>query len=226
MSLLNEGEDVLEFIDSKKMSFKQIELKSTIIHYSKIITKSMIYSYTRMENIDNCFICTNLISNIFWILLNYSYNIKLTMFLCDRAIILFNEYMEMISSAISKKLITEKKIKVNITDVKMFIYNKTIGPLKINDKKVSKSISKKMNNLKLSCLLMKKILKIVFINYKIYSTNLTITKKNKFDKKQKKKSNLENILNNTYTKLHLNLLNLYNNNGLLLEMIIDKYCKE
>ena len=37
----------------------------------------------------------------------------------------------------SKKLITEKKIKVNITDVKMFIYNKTIGPLKINDKKIS-----------------------------------------------------------------------------------------
>ena len=33
--------------NSKKMSFKQIELKSTIIHYSKIITKSMIYSYTR-----------------------------------------------------------------------------------------------------------------------------------------------------------------------------------
>ena len=55
MSLLNEGEDVLEFIDSKKMNFKQVELKSTIIHYSKIITKSMIYSYTRMENIDNCF---------------------------------------------------------------------------------------------------------------------------------------------------------------------------
>ena len=55
------GEDVnVEFADSKKMSFKQIELKSTIIHYSKIITKSMIYSYTRMENIDNCFICVNL----------------------------------------------------------------------------------------------------------------------------------------------------------------------
>ena len=156
MSLLNEGEDVLEFIDSKKMNFKQLELKSIVIHYSKIITKSMIYSYTRMENIENCFICTNLISNIFWILLNYSYNIKLTMFQCDRAIILFNEYMEMISSAISKKLITEKKIKVNITDVKMFIYNKTIGPLKINDKKISKSILKKMNNIKLSCFLQKK----------------------------------------------------------------------
>ena len=97
MSLLNEGEDVLEFIDSKKMNFKLLEQKSCIIHYCKIINKSMIYSYNRIDNIENSLICSNLISNIFWILLGYSYNIKLTMFLCDRAIILFNEYMEIIS---------------------------------------------------------------------------------------------------------------------------------
>ena len=190
MSLLNEGDDVLEFIDSKKMNFKQLEQKTCIIHYSKIITKSMLYSYKRMENIDNSLICVNLISNIFWILLNYSYNIKLTMFLCDRAIILFNEYMEMISSAISKKLITEKKIKVNTTDVKMFIYNKTIGPLRLNEKKQLKSISKRMKNIKLSCLLIKRILEIIFINYKIHSkTNLSLTKhSNSKNSKSKSKS--------------------------------------
>ena len=65
MSLLNEGEDVLEFIDSKKMNFKLLEQKSCIIHYCKIITKSMIYSYNRIDNIENSLICANLISNIF-----------------------------------------------------------------------------------------------------------------------------------------------------------------
>ena len=35
------------------------------------------------------------IHNLFWIILNYSNNLKLTMFLCDRAILLFNEYIVM-----------------------------------------------------------------------------------------------------------------------------------
>ena len=41
--------------------------------------------------------------------MNYTFNIKLTMFLCDRAIILFNEYVEMVSTALSYKFIKEKK---------------------------------------------------------------------------------------------------------------------
>ena len=60
------------------------------------------------------------------------------MFLCDRAIILFNEYVEMVSTALSYKFIKEKKIKLNILDIKIFIYNKTLGPIMLETKKISK----------------------------------------------------------------------------------------
>ena len=92
-----------------------------------------------------------------------------------------------------------------------FIYNKTIGPLKLNDKKTLKSTSKRMKNIKLSCLLIKRILEIIFINYKIHSkTNLSLKNSNTKNSKTKTKSknNLEYILNNIANKLYNNIYNL------------------
>ena len=104
--------------------------------------------------------------------MNYTFNIKLTMFLCDRAIILFNEYVEMVSTALSYKFIKEKKIKLNILDIKIFIYNKTLGPILLETKKISKRKVNIINELLLVKRISISIKQLLFsIFNKINSTN-------------------------------------------------------
>jgi len=160
---LSKEKDILEFIETKKYTQSKINIIRTYKLCCKIIKNSLLDSYKEIDKEDFSLICCDIVFNIFWILIFHTYNIKLTMFLCERAIVLYNEYITMLKTAFSDDIIRAKKIKIKITDVKLFIYNKTIGPLKLLDKR-SKTI--KMNQLiiaRKACIDMKILIQHIFI---------------------------------------------------------------
>jgi hypothetical protein len=130
--------DLLNFINKKRLGNNDVEPKKIFFLFTKSIRTSIINTYSQHRNILFTISCTDLITNIFWLIYNYSYNAKLTMFMCERAVLLFNEYIN-----ISKTYGNEK---TNLLDVKQFIINKTIGPLKLPSKENSYDISE-INNL-------------------------------------------------------------------------------
>ena len=121
-------QNILQFIDSKIQHSLKLHIPDILYYYNKIIGKSLVNTYEVLENLEYALICSDIVSIIFWILLEYTYNLKISLFLCDRAILYYTEYLEMFLTSIPNKEIQDK-IKLNFTDVKMFIYSKTIGPL-------------------------------------------------------------------------------------------------
>ena len=124
---------LLEFINNKCNKTDDTELKKLIFLYTKCLRIAINNTYNEQKNINYTLSCCELISNIFLIIYNYSLNIKLTLFMCERSILLFNEYLN-----ISKNYGSDK---VNLLDVKQFIINKSIGPLITRKKDNSKTLS-------------------------------------------------------------------------------------
>tara|TARA_B100000963_G_C22637803_1_gene678552 strand:- start:759 stop:1610 length:852 start_codon:yes stop_codon:yes gene_type:complete len=122
----NDNIDLLNFINKKKQDNIESEPKRIFFLYTKSIRTAIINTYTQQCNKSFTISCAQLIHNIFWLIYNYSLNTKLTMFMCERAILLFNEYIN-----ISKNYGNES---TNMVDVQQFIINKTVGPLKIENK--------------------------------------------------------------------------------------------
>jgi|TARA_B110000977_G_scaffold196396_1_gene276681 hypothetical protein len=122
----NDNIDLLNFINKKKQETVDPEPKRIFFLYTKSIRTAIINTYNQQGNKVFTISCAQLIHNIFWLIYNYSFNTKLTMFMCERAILLFNEYIN-----ISKNYGNES---TNMVDVQQFIINKTVGPLKIDNK--------------------------------------------------------------------------------------------
>lgn len=118
------------------------------------------------------------------------------MFLCDRSIDLFNEYMEMILAALNSNLLSQNKIKIKPTDIKLFIYNKTIGPITFQKMERLKNVTKmRIKQCKSACIIFQIIIKDVFVAYykqKITDNNVTY----KFAYEQKKNTEIEEIFDN------------------------------
>tara|TARA_B100000575_G_scaffold252443_1_gene220429 strand:+ start:4923 stop:5789 length:867 start_codon:yes stop_codon:yes gene_type:complete len=128
----NDNVDLLNFINKKTQEKCDNEPKKIFFLFTKSIRLSLISTFEQQQQISYAISCTDLIINIFWIIYNYSHNAKLTMFMCERAVLLFNEYIN-----ISKNYGNDN---TNLIDVKQFIINKTIGPLKLPSKLVNSSI--------------------------------------------------------------------------------------
>jgi len=119
----NDTDELLNFIKKKK-ELKETTYPSQLIYFfSKAIKASLVNTYKEQNNLDMALHCANIVNSIFILIYNYSYNIKLSMFICERSILLFNEYIN-----ISKSYNSDA---INIVDIKQFIINKSIGPLEI-----------------------------------------------------------------------------------------------
>tara|TARA_Y100000385_G_scaffold74451_1_gene75202 strand:+ start:711 stop:1553 length:843 start_codon:yes stop_codon:yes gene_type:complete len=160
MSNLCKEDQLLSFIEKKKNNDTVVDSKKMFFIYTKAIRNSITKTYDKLKNYDNVIYCTEMINSIFWIIVNYTNNLKLTMFLCERAIILYIEYISLSNNLNSNE-------EINILDVKLFIFKKTLGPLKLNFNDESnngtkqvilniKNISKYMKNMQY---------KIFFLNY-------------------------------------------------------------
>ena len=150
--------ELIDFINQEKV-YKKINSKKILNIFTKCIIKSIIELDNKFKNIKNkkktIISGINMIYNVFVILILYSNNIKLTIFLVERSVLLYSEFIIMSQD---KKMIDEICFLPNINDAISFSYKKTIGPLKING-------IHKCNNiiLKELCLLMKHIIINIYI---------------------------------------------------------------
>ena len=117
--------------------------------------------------------CCELSHSIFVIILKHTLNTKLAMFLCDRAKTLFIEYIN-----ISYEMGSNKNI--NLIDIKIYIYSKTIGPLQLSKYEIDRDMD--MNSTIIEE--QKKIAKMndLFILYKQFIYNIYTYLINNIDK--------------------------------------------
>lgn len=159
MSLFSKDKDLIDFLSQKKKK-KLINTELEVIdNYVKIINNCF------KNNTNNYIInieCSNTINYLFWFLLQYSNNLKLTMFLCDRAILLFNEYINM---TVENELLNIDQYNINFKNVKIFVYKKTIGPLDFSHITLSKLSSK--------VIVISKLVKIIII-YSFKNKDLSV----------------------------------------------------
>ena len=190
---------MLEFINSKIITSNKIQFNKVYQFFIKIMIKALICPTEKLTNYEYSTICYDIVFNVFWTLFNYTKNIKLTMFLCDRSIDLFNEYMEMILAALNSNLLSQNKIKIKPTDIKLFIYNKTIGPITFQKMERLKGITKlRIKQSKSACMIIQIILKDVFNIYYKQRLDNNIKENNiyKFSYQRKKLSEIEDIFDN------------------------------
>jgi hypothetical protein len=124
--MLNRGTELLQFIEQKRQTELDVHLEDIYSVYLDIIISSLNKSYDKLNHISFAISCTETTHLLFWIVLKYAKNVKLTTFLCDRAIVLFNEYIKMSKSTLLGN-------DINLGEIKHFVYKKTIGPLSIVD---------------------------------------------------------------------------------------------
>lgn len=141
--ILNDSNEILDFINKQCINADYPDDSKIITLFSKSIKDAIIKTFEQQNDIMLTISCVDLVHIIFIIIISYSHNSKLTMFLVDRCIILFNEYINVSHSYLTDKL--------NLIDVKSFIINKTIGPLTLNNSHISvKNVLSYLKNLYLS----------------------------------------------------------------------------
>ena len=201
MSYLSKTEELKNFINSKKLKINKLNLKKINFYYNKIIFDSLKKTYFKLLNLDYTLICSNIVSNIFWIVIYNNYNIKLALFLCDRSIELFNEYID-----IAKNKFLNNDL--NIQDIKLFIYKRTIGPIipTINIK--NNKIINNLNKIHKSSQLILKLFQNFFINIikeniKYHFDNIISILSNIIENLYLKNANyfLQNLINQTFKNI-------------------------
>ena len=160
--------DLINFINQEKKE-KKINGKKIFGYFNSCLIKTFVELNTKFINIENkndhIISAINMIYYIYFLLITYTNNIKLTIFLLERSILLFSEFIIMSQD---KKVIDEICFIPNSIDALSFAYKKTIGPLKLND--IIKS--KKNNYIKDISYILKNIYQQQFLN-----NNNNITKK-------------------------------------------------
>ena len=127
--------DLLEFIKNEKKRWNNIEAEKAPMIYTKHSSKTLIDIYSKLYNVSNLNLSKtietgmDLLFNVFWTLFAFTYNLKLTMFLSERAILLFTEFIVMSRNPLLNR---DMNFIPNINDAVMFSYRKTIGPLKLS----------------------------------------------------------------------------------------------
>ena len=143
--------ELIQFLNQEKLN-KKINIKKIYTFYNKCLIKSIIDLKSKFSNIENKNICIengiNMIYYIFFILIFYTNNIRLTIFLLERSILFYTEFIIMSQD---KKLIDQICFVPNINDALFFTYKKTVGPLELcnmkvkNDQLFIRDICKSMN---------------------------------------------------------------------------------
>ena len=132
-------EELITFINKEKLP-KKVHFKKIFRFFSKCLKKSiseMHNKFSDLSNINESIISgINMIYHIFFILVNYTNNIKLTIFLLERAILLYTEFIIMSQD---KKMVDEIYFVPNINDAVSFSFKKTIGPIIIKDLEINKT---------------------------------------------------------------------------------------
>lgn len=127
-------QDIVQFINQEKKKPNISDIQKVFRFFLKIMNRSCYDIYLKLKNINNLNLThiikcgSDLIWHVFWVIYSYSFNIKLTMFLSERCILLFTEFIIMSRNPI---LNNDLCFIPNTNDAMQFSIKKTIGPLKI-----------------------------------------------------------------------------------------------
>ena len=95
----NIKQDIVLFINQERRKSNINELPKVYKLFLKILTKSIFEIYSKIKNhkgLNLLYIIkcgTNLLWHVFWFIYIYSSNIKLTLFLSERSILLYIEFI-------------------------------------------------------------------------------------------------------------------------------------
>ena len=157
----NSSVELIQFINKERYT-KKINYKKIFRFFSKCLRKSIIEmnnKFSDLKSINESIISgVNMIYHIYYILIIYSNNIKLTIFLLERAILLYTEFIIMSQD---KSVVDEIYFVPNINDAISFSFKKTIGPIIINN---IDPLTKNMQFIKNVCVTLRNIYKMYFKN--------------------------------------------------------------
>ena len=170
--LLNK-QDIIQFINQEKKKPTIPDIHKSFKLFIKIMYKSLYDIYIKIKDLDINF--NNLINSgslliyhVYWIIYTNSYNIKLTMFLTERCVLLFTEFIIMSRNPI---LNNDLNFIPDINDAMHFSLKKTVGTLKVNyckNKKISELLTH-YRNISIEIKLIFKSVLSEILNYNVYS---------------------------------------------------------
>jgi hypothetical protein len=125
--------ELLNFINKEKNP-KKVNFKKIFRFFSKCLKKSISEMQNKFNDLsiqgESIISGINMIYHIYFILVSYTNNIKLTIFLLERAILLYSEFIIMSQD---KKMVDEIYFVPNINDAVSFSFKKTIGPIILSE---------------------------------------------------------------------------------------------
>jgi len=168
---LENNNDLLKFIENEKKQYNDFNNEKIINLFYKCFYKTLIEIHDKFKHIENynktVYIGSNIMFNVFWILLNYTNNLTLTIFLSERAVLLFSEFIILSKDP---KINKDLCYVPNLSDAINFAYKKTIGPIEISNLSIDKN-----NSIKNCCFLIKEIIQTLYIknnNISIYKNEI------------------------------------------------------
>ena len=164
---IENNSDLIEFINKEKLNYSALNHNKVFRYFTRCLIKTIkdinekfMDKNSEIDFKNGVIMGTNMLFHVFWILITYTNNIKLTIFLTERAILLFTEFILMSKEPNIKEDLCYSP---NITDAISFAYKKTIGALKTSELLVSSSTQ--IIYLKESALAMKMFLQECYLNY-------------------------------------------------------------
>ena len=173
---IENNSDLIEFINKEKKDYSNLNHNKVYRYFCRCIIKTMDEINKKFNNKETeidfkngVIMGSNMLFHVFWILITYTNNLKLTIFLTERAILLFTEFILMSKEPNIKEDLCYIP---NITDAISFAYKKTIGALKTSELLVSSS--SQIKYLKESALIMKTLFQECYLKY--YNSDILLDK--------------------------------------------------
>jgi hypothetical protein len=167
MELLDKNTELIDFINHEKCN-DEINVKRAYIYFNTCCVKTILElsskfnSHSQWTYMNEVVKGTKMFSHVFFILLSYTNNLKLTIFLSERAVLLFTEFIIMSND---NKFTKDLCYFPNINDAVMFAYKKTIGSLVLKNATVKPNIKYIRTA--------SSIIKLIYLEYFKFNPNLT-----------------------------------------------------
>ena len=190
---IEKNSDLINFINDECKKLEEPNLNKIFKCFCKCFCKSLTDIWNKFKDIENLdlkesiILGSNMIYHIYWFLIVYANNLKLSIFLTERAILLYTEFIIMSRDPSVNK---ELYFTPTISDAVSFAYKKTIGPIKISSFIDSNSF--KIIGIKNAASIIKHILQECFLKININHDNLILDDIN---------DNLYGILLSIFTKI-------------------------
>lgn len=193
------GKTLLDFINNEKQK-KKINQQKALVYFNTCCIKSINELENKFSTLNDTslevIMGIKMFYNVFFIILSYTNNLTFTMFLSERAILLYTEFIIMSKNT---DIIKDLCYYPSITDAILFAYKKTIGPINICNIEILKKLR-----------LTSSIMRDIYIEYFKYNKSIKIDELVKID----------NILSNKIFKfIQNNEINEINNINTLLSNI-------